>query len=140
MQIVLDTNVLISFLLSHGETISRILDAWAQDRFTLCLSPQILSEIRRVLEYPHLKSRIKPEEAQALLDNLSSDALLIEGTVTATGTTADPKDDIFIACALEAKADIIVSGDPHLVKIEHYGAVRIVTPAQFVEILRESQN
>ena len=140
MQIVLDTNVLISFLLTHGETISRVLDAWEQDKFTLCVSPQILAEIRRVLEYPHLKSRIKPEEAQALLDNLGSDALLAEGTMATLGATPDPKDDMFIACAIESKADYVGSGDPHLIKLERYERIRIVTPAQFVEILQSGEH
>ena len=63
MRVVLDTNVYISFLLTRGETISRILDAWENEEFAVLVSPILLAEIRRVLEYPRLKTRIKPEEA-----------------------------------------------------------------------------
>jgi len=140
MQVVLDTNVLISFLLTRGETIGRILDAWEDETFTVCVSPLMLAEMRRVLEYPHLKERIKSEEAQALLNTLETDALLLEGVVTITGATTDPKDDMVVACAVEGKADYIVSGDPHLLKLKRYDGVQIVAPAEFVEILKGAKD
>lgn len=47
----------------------------------------------------------------------------------------DPDDDALLACAVAAKADLIVSGDPHLLRLEHYQGVAIVTPAEAVERL-----
>lgn len=140
MRVVLDTNVYVSFLLTRGPTISHVLDAWEENTFTLLISPQVLAEIRRVLEYPHLKARIKPHEAKALLEALESDALMIEGNLALTGVTPDPKDDMVIACGVEGKADYIVSGDPHLLKIKQYSDVQIVSPAEFVRVLSESGN
>ena len=135
MQLVLDTNVYVSFLLTRGETISRLLDAWENEEFAVLVSPALLAEIRRVLEYPHLKTRIKPEEAQALLDALDADALLMEGTLSIARATTDPKDDMVVACAVEGKADYIISGDPHLIKLGRYAETRIVSPAEFVRLL-----
>jgi len=138
MRVVLDTNVYISFLLTRGVTISHILDAWEKNTFTLLISPQVLAEIRRVMAYPHLKARIKPHEAEALLEALENDAVMLEGKLALTGITPDPKDNMVIACGEEGKADYIVSGDPHLLKIKQYADVQIVSPAEFVRVLSES--
>jgi putative PIN family toxin of toxin-antitoxin system len=140
MRVVLDTNVYVSFLLTRGATISHILDAWEEDTFTLLISPQMLVEIRRVIEYPHLKARIKPHEAKALLEALENDAVMLEGKLALTGVTPDPKDDMVIACGVEGKADYVVSGDPHLLKIKQYTGVQIVSPAEFVQVLSDSGN
>jgi hypothetical protein len=43
-----------------------------------------------------------------------------------------PDDDAVLACAVAAKADVIVSGDPHLLKLKDYQGVPIVTPAEGV--------
>ena len=47
----------------------------------------------------------------------------------------DPDDDVVLACAVAAQADLMVSGDPHLLKLAHDEGVRIVTPAEAVERL-----
>ena len=44
----------------------------------------------------------------------------------------DPDDDAVLACAVAATADLVVSGDPHLLKLEAYQGVPIVTPADAV--------
>jgi predicted nucleic acid-binding protein len=48
----------------------------------------------------------------------------------------DPDDGLFLACALEGHADYLVSGDPHLLEIKHYHGVQILTPRQFLDILK----
>ena len=47
-----------------------------------------------------------------------------------------PEDDMFLACALEGRAEFIVSGDPHLLNLKEYYSTRIVTPRQFADLLR----
>jgi predicted nucleic acid-binding protein len=47
----------------------------------------------------------------------------------------DPDDDAVLACAVAAKVDLVVSGDPHLVKLAHYEGIPIVPPAEAVERL-----
>ncbi|MBM3130142.1 MAG: putative toxin-antitoxin system toxin component, PIN family [Chloroflexi bacterium] len=140
MQVVLDTNVYISFLLTHGETISRILDAWENEEFTVLVSPSLLAEIHRVLEYPRLKTHIRPNESRTLIEALENDACLVEGALTAIGVTRDPKDDMVIACAVEGRADYIVSGDPDLVDLGNYKDIPIIAPANFIQILERDQH
>lgn len=52
--------------------------------------------------------------------------------------SSDPDDDMFIECALVAGASMIVSGDHHLLGLEEYQGIRIVTPAAFLRWLAES--
>ena len=49
----------------------------------------------------------------------------------------DPKDDMVLECAVEGKADFIVSGDPHLLKLKEFRSIKIVTPKQFLDLLRK---
>ena len=47
----------------------------------------------------------------------------------------DPPDNLVLACAVEGKADYLVSGNLHLLDLEQHRGIKIVTPAQFLEIL-----
>lgn len=48
----------------------------------------------------------------------------------------DPTDNKFLACALEAQADFIVSRDPHIRNIKHFHGIKIVDAKSFVERVR----
>ena len=49
--------------------------------------------------------------------------------------TRDPADDVVLACALPAQADLIVSGEAHLLNLKHYHDMQIVTPAHAVQAI-----
>ena len=51
-------------------------------------------------------------------------------------STHDPKDNIFLACALEGHADHVISGDAHQLEIKYYQGAQIVTPRQFLDLLK----
>lgn len=57
------------------------------------------------------------------------------GVVTVKASR-DPEDDKFLAAAVEARADYVVTGDKDLLDLKAYKVVRIITPAQFLRILR----
>ena len=134
---VLDTNVLIAFLLTRGRTISIILEGWERGDFDLLTSPALIAEVRRTLEKPELRQRIRPEAAEALLEALEKDAVLIPGDLELHGVTPDPDDDAIVSCAIEGDADYIVSGDAHLLGLGEYEGVRVVEPTEFVRVLAE---
>ena len=137
---VLDTNVFVSgAILSRGAPYE-ILEAWRRQAFILVTSEAIIAEIERVMRYPHLRDRYGLDESriERLAASLRTDALVVPGVVTAGGATADPADDKFIACALEADAGFVVSGDRHLLSLKRYQHIQIVGPASFLERLLAS--
>ncbi|MGB9776333.1 MAG: putative toxin-antitoxin system toxin component, PIN family [Anaerolineae bacterium] len=137
MRVVPDTNILVAFLLTRGPTISCILDGWERGDFELLTSPALVAEVRRTLEKPALRERIRPEAAIALLEALEKDALMTPGCLELSGVTPDPDDDAVISCAVEGDADYIVSRDMHLLRLGEYEGIRIIDPTEFAQRLRE---
>jgi len=135
MKVVLDANVFISALLTPGGTAARVLDLARQRAFDLLLSPPILREGRRVLQYPKLKKRHgrTPDELEAFLQDWLNLATLTPGKKKVRVVKDDPEDDMYLACALEGQADFIVSGDQHLKNLKSFEGIPIVSPAEFLE-------
>lgn len=134
---VLDTNILVSGTITRGGNEARVLKAWTDGQFLPVLSPDILDEIRRVLLSDKVRRQrfLSEEQIEELLALLEATALTVSGSQSVR-TCRDPSDDKFLAAALEAKAPFIVSGDSDLTDLRIYRGVRIVTPRQFLEILR----
>lgn len=134
---VLDTNVLVSGLISEQGPPRRIVDAWLEGRFALITSLYQAAELNHVLSYPRIaqRLRLKDEELEALLAALLSEAKVVPGRLQLPGVTRDPKDDAIVACAREGGAAYVVSGDRDLLELGEHKGVRVVTPRQFVELL-----
>jgi uncharacterized protein len=129
---VVDTSVLIALLRGHGDICMRLLDLWESQRFILVTSPELIAELRAVLERPKMRAHIDAAEAQALQASLALDAVVVPGELTLPGATRDPKDDKVLACALEGEAELIVTLDPDLLSLAAFRGVRIIGPVQFV--------
>ena len=134
MRAVLDTNLLVSYLLTQGDTMSRIIDHWEQWHFVAIVSPAMLAELKEIVRRPRLRANMNLDP-QALIDVIEQDAEVVPGEVTLTGVCRDPKDDIFIACAVEGRADVLVSGDADLLVLGSYQGVQMITPAAFLRLL-----
>jgi putative PIN family toxin of toxin-antitoxin system len=135
---VLDANIFVSSLIEPRGNPARIFRGLIENQsFELVLSPPILEEIRRVLKYPRLRKHLASdsEEIEEYLLSLGLIATLVEGKRQLQAIEEDPEDDKYLACALEASADYIVSGDEHLLAIEEYEGIRIVSPQEFVKII-----
>jgi putative PIN family toxin of toxin-antitoxin system len=136
MRAVLDTNLLVSYFLTQGDTMSRIINHWEQGHFVNIVSPAILTELKEVVNRPRLRPYMSADP-QALIDVIEQDAEFIPGDLKLTGICRDPKDDIFIACAVEGHADVLVSGDDDLLTVGAYQGVQIINPAAFLQLLEE---
>ena len=138
LRVVLDTNIVVSSLLSSKGAPARIMDAWRAMRFLLVVCPAILQEIRATLHYPRIQRKygLSVEVIDELMALFARDALVVPGNVcVACGIPADPKDEMFLACAVEGQADLIVSGDRHLLSLGAYRGVPIVTAQRLLEEL-----
>ena len=129
-RIVLDTNVLLSTLLFHAGALSWLRLAWQSEAIHPLASHDATTELIRVLSYP--KFKLTSDEREDLL----GDYLPWCETVTVSNKIKlpdcrDPFDRPFLALALTAKADALITGDKDLLVLSHLFAVPILTPAVF---------
>jgi uncharacterized protein len=135
---VLDSSVLISAFLTPRGTCADVLRAVDRGAFTLQLSPAILAEVAgKLLGKPKLQARYgyHAEEVQAFCDDLAASAQLVTDLPQGRFVPDDPEDDPILATAMAAKAPYLVTGDRHLLRLDTYESVRIVTPRDFLAVL-----
>jgi putative PIN family toxin of toxin-antitoxin system len=138
LRVVLDTNQFVSSVLVHHGLPAQALDAWRQRQFTLIVSPAILAEIRSTLDYPRIRRKypITEDDVERLVALLTHDAVVVPGTVSVSGVIPDdPTDERVLACAVEGRADLIVSGDAHLLELDEYRGISIITARELLERL-----
>lgn len=138
LRVVLDTNVFVSSLLSTEGTPAQLLNAWREGRYVLVTSPAIIAEVVEVLESPRISKKylIRHQDVENLVDVLKTDAVLVPGEAGVKGSVPrDPRDEMFLACAIDANADCIVSGDRHLLDLQTFRGIPILTVNEFAEEL-----
>ena len=133
MRIVLDTNVLISALAFPGSKPDQILYRIRRGETELFISPFILSELDRVLRE---KFRFTKKEADVRVNAIRAIAYLITPTERITVVTANDDDNRILECVAAAQAEFLVTGDKeHLLPLGSCRGTKIVTPAQFLDLL-----
>ncbi len=140
MRVVLDTNVLISAILSPQGLAAQILRHERNDRIELAFSPETGNEAFRVLRSPKIKSLLKKRnvplgKVESFLKSLISASVLTAGGIRVDAIQDDPSDNMFLACALEAEADFIVSDDSHLNKLKSFHGMQIVDTIIFLKVM-----
>lgn len=138
MRIVIDTNIWISGLLWRGAAWS-LLKLAENKQVEICVAHSMLLELEEVLSYDRLQPRL--EKLNMTPSQLASFALGLSSVfdVSRTGppiVEADPDDDIFLLCAVEAQAIYIVSNDRHLRAVETYEGIPIITIDNFLDRYR----
>lgn len=142
LKVVLDTNVFVSSLLVLAGPPAQVLDAWRERRYLLVSSPAIMAEIQTTLNYPRIRRKyaISDQDVAGLLTLLEQDALLVPGEAQVAGDVPqDPADEAVLACAVDAGADLIVSGDRHLLDLESYQGIPILAARAFLGWLAEQE-
>lgn len=134
MNIVLDTNTIISGMFWNGAP-RQILDLARSGRFTLFTSPELLAELEDVLGREKFSARLQQAQAgiEELVFGFTSLAITVRPEKIAPVITVDPSDDKVLACAKTANAEVIVSGDSHLLELKEYQGVPIMTVNQLLD-------
>jgi putative PIN family toxin of toxin-antitoxin system len=137
-RVVLDTNVFVSGLLTREGAAAQALNAWREREFILLVSEGIIAEFQSTLSYDRIRDKygIITEDIHHLNELLRQDAILVPGEIILDGALPDdPKDEMFLSCALASDADAIVSGDKHLLGLGEYEVIPILTLRKFLDRL-----
>ena len=112
MRIVLDTNILVSALISGEGPPGQVLAAVKSPGITLITSRFQIDELRDVLARDRLQPYIRRDEAGDLVYHLEAVAVVV-GELPEVSLSADPDDNPILATAIDGDgdADLIVSGD-----------------------------
>lgn len=132
-RVVADTNVLVSALQFGGRP-REFLDLAIDGQIDLVLSEAIIAETLRVLR----DKFHRPDEWLAEADRqLRVIACLAQPTESIQTIEADPADDRILECAVAAKAELIVSGDSHLLRLGGFRGIVIQRVAEFLRDLQD---
>lgn len=139
LRAVVDTNLIISGIFGKDSLSARLQNLWTTQKFELATSVEILREVSRVLQYPRIKQHFKPkdETIRHFFRLVFRKAVVTKGLYQTDRITEDPTDNMFLACALEAEADFIVSRDPHLRNLKQFHGIQIVDVKRFLERVKK---
>lgn len=142
LRAVVDTNVLVSALLSDDSMPARIRKAFRDGEMVWCLSEELFAEYRETLRKPRLVkafAKVRGGLADEFLSELAKAAEWVREIRILPVVADDPDDDIVVATAVAARAEAIVTGDDDLLRLGEHGGIRIVPPRRFVELLGEGR-
>ena len=132
VKVVFDTNVWVSIALKKilNKEFSRI-----KQNLTIYVSKDIILEISKVLLYPKIAEILRNYgiHEKEILRAIASSSKMVEPKVKLHIISEDVEDNKILECALAAGAEIIVSGDKHLLALSKFGKARILTPREFFD-------
>jgi hypothetical protein len=123
-----------------GGSPANIIKAAEEGRISIIASEQIVREINQTLAYPRLREIYEGAGIgrDELIEAVLRVAKMVEVTKKIELIQEDPADNKFLECALDGKADYIVSGGSHLLRIGQYQRIQILTVRQFTKLMEES--
>lgn len=131
---VLDPGVLVAALISREGAPARLFLAWIEGQFDLIVSSRLLNELERVLLRPKFRRYIAEDEALGYVDLFRRMAAVTPDPEEIPRLAPDPGDDYLAALALAARADLLVSGDAHLLGVAS-STLRVLSPRAFLDLL-----
>lgn len=136
MRVVLDTNVIISGLISERGNPGRLLDAVRHDHLVLVTAPVQIEEVVDVLSRPKIANRLTEGAREQLASLFRDIAEVFTGPLPVITASSDPDDNLILAIAVGAHADLVVSGDKkHMVSLDAIEGIPIIRPAAAVDRL-----
>ena len=139
MRIVLDTNVLVSSILSPSGVPSQIRDLWNAKEFELITSDPQIERMRGVLSRAKFADRIPEGDKEKLFSEIRDAATFVEPAEGITDSP-DPEDNVILATAVAGQADMVVTGDKkHLLPLGSVQGISIVEPTEAIERIRQSK-
>lgn len=137
LRIVIDTNVVVSAMLSQRGASYALLSMIESGAFSPCVSVPLVVEYEDALKRNSLKGRVSASVVDDVLDYLCDVAEGHPVHYLWRPHLNDPKDDMVLELALAAGCKYIVTHNLRDFRIQTRGALRVVTPGQFLKLLKE---
>ncbi len=131
LKLVLDSNVFISALMFGGKP-REVLELAVRGLIEIAVSDDILEEIKEVLLGK--KFQFSGRVVRGLLREIEDLANLVEPEERIDAVLEDPADNRVLECAVASGAGVIVSGDSHLLTLQSFGRVKILSPDEFLRL------
>lgn len=131
MRIVLDTNVLVSGLLQPLGNPAQVLSLALAGAIQVCYDERILTEYAEVLARPRFK--LDAAHVRDVLAKLELDGVAVDATGQSSLGLPDPDDEPFLAVALTASAEFLVTGNLADYPKQKCKGCAVVSPAEFME-------
>ena len=136
MRAVLDTNVLISSVISTG-TPHNVVVAGFQGEYQIVVSVATLTEFREtLLKYPD-RFHMDEDEIQREVETIRYFAEFVKPEEDINAVDDDPDDDKFLEVAVAGNVDYLGSGDQHLLDLNSFRGINIVPPRAFYDHLND---
>lgn len=131
---VLDTNVLVSALITPEGASAQLLSELRAGAFELVVSPLLVAELGEVLRRPKFQRYVSEPEIDAYVELIRREGIVRDDPEpSAQPLVADPDDQYLIDLAREARVDALVSGDAHLLELR--GGIPVMSPREFLDSL-----
>ena len=131
LRVFIDTSSLVSYVLTQGKLMRQVVAHWRTGAFTLLSSTATRGELTDVLARPAIR-QLATAPLDELVRGLKRFSEHVPGVLDLAGACRDPKDDKFLACAVEGGAHYLISSDRDLLDMRRYRDVAIVNPGQFL--------
>ena len=140
IRVILDTNLLVSYLVTHRPPIATLLDEHlAREDIALVTAPALLEELDRVLRYPRLQRYYTDAERTRFVALSAAVSEVVELPEPLPRICRDPDDDRVIACAVVGQANAIVTGDQDLLALAQVGGIPIRTAADLIVFIERQE-
>jgi len=136
MRLVIDTNVLLSALMTPASASAQILALWRSRKFDIVTAGEQLDEIARVTRYPKIRARLSPALAGRFVNQLRDLAITVK-KLRKVDLAPDPDDNFLLALAEAGHAQFLVTGDKPLLALKRHKSTHIVTPAALIALLKD---
>ncbi|MEW6159861.1 MAG: putative toxin-antitoxin system toxin component, PIN family [Verrucomicrobiota bacterium] len=138
MKIVLDTNIVVSGLLQSQGNPAQVLTLVLSGAIQVCHDERILAEYAEVVARPRFK--FDPKRVREVLAKLDVDGLAVDASEHSDLDLPDADDEPFLAVALAASADFLVTGNLSDYPPDKRRGCTVVSPAAFMEHWRKLQD
>ncbi len=140
LKAVLDSTILVSAFLTKKGLSAELLRQAETGAFRLCLAEEILAETQRVLlGYDRIRKRYDYPDQSVIkfVQSLRIVADIATNLPQIREVAGDPNDDMILACAIKSQAGYLITRDDHLLSLANSQKVKILSPEEFIAILRK---